>query len=112
MDQSVGRARTYRHARAVSFRVDLKDAAGQDSQLSALLQRSDFRFDLRRHSVAVYVPPGARVFEEALAGSARHGAPDHLHVWAQAVNDASPISAALHFVARSRAKPTQKRSEP
>jgi hypothetical protein len=31
--------------------------AGQDSQLAALLQRSDLCFDLRRHSVAVNVPP-------------------------------------------------------
>ena len=109
---SFGRARTDRNARAVSFRVDLKDMAGQDSQLPALLQRSDLRFDLRRHTVAVNVPPGARVFEEPSAGFARHGAPDRLHMGAEAVNDASPISAALHFVARSRAKPMQKRSEP
>jgi hypothetical protein len=62
--------------------------------------------------VTVNVPPGARVLEEPFAGSARHGAPDRLHVWAEAVYDASPISAALNFIARSRAKPTQKRSEP
>jgi hypothetical protein len=52
------------------------------------------------------------VFEEPLAGSARHGAPDRLHVWAETVNDASPISGVLHFIARSRPKPTQKRSKP
>ena len=112
MDQSFGRARTYRNARAISFRVDLKEMAGQDSQLAALLQRSDLRFDLRRHSVAVNVPPGARVFEKPSAGSARHGAPDRLHMWAQTINDASPISAVLNFNARSGAKPMQKRSEP
>jgi hypothetical protein len=86
--------------------------ARQDSQLAALLQRSDLCFHLRRHSVAVNVPPGARVFEEPLAGSARHGAPDRLHVWAETIDDVSPISAASHFLARSRTKPTQKRSEP
>src|ERR1700722_7290549 len=112
MDQSFRRARTDRNARPVPFRANLTDMARQDSQLAALLQRSDLRFDLRRHSVAVNVPPGARVFEEPSAGSARPGAQDRLHVWAETVNDASRISAVSHFLARSRAKPTQKRSEP
>src|SRR5271163_3995960 len=85
--------------------------AGQDSQLAVLLQRSDLCFDLRRHSVAVNVPPGARVFEEPSARLTRHGAPDRLNVWTQTINDASPISAASHFIARSRAKPMQNRSE-
>src|ERR1700722_20486295 len=104
MDQSFRRARTDRNARPVPFRIDLTDMTRQDSKLAALLQRSDLRFDLWRHSVAVNVPPGARVFEEPLAGSARHGAPDRLHVWAGTIDDASPISAGLHFFARSRAK--------
>src|SRR6202020_765701 len=33
-------------------------------------------------------------------------------MWAQTINDAPPVSAVLNFNARSRAKPTQKRSEP
>src|ERR1700722_20361279 len=85
--------------------------ARQGLHRGALLQRSDLRFDLRRHSVAVNVPPGARMFEEPLAGSARHGAPDRLHMGAETINDALPVSAVLDFRARSRAKPTQKRCE-
>src|SRR3984957_567123 len=112
MDQSFRRARTDRNARPVPFRIDLTDMARQDSQLAALLQRSDLRFDLRRHAVAVNVPPRARVCEEPWPCSARHGAPDRLHMWAETVNDTSPISAASHFLARSRAKPMQKRGEP
>src|SRR5580693_4283270 len=41
----------------------------------------------------------------------RHGAPYRRDVWSQTVNDASPISAASHLIARSRAKPMQNRSE-
>ncbi len=111
MDLSFGRKGTYRHARAVWFRIDLKDAARQNSQLAALPQVSDLRFDLRRHAVAVDIPPRACVFQEPPAGLTRHGAPDRLHVWAQTINNASPIAAASHFVARPRAKPVQETSE-
>jgi hypothetical protein len=51
------------------------------------------------------------MFQKPLAGFARHGAPDRLHMRAQTVNDASPISAALDLFARSRAEPPQKRSK-
>jgi hypothetical protein len=95
--QSFGCARTDRNVRPLLFRVGLKQMARQDSQLAALLQRPDLRFDLGRHSVAVYVPPGARVFEKPSAGPVRHSAPDRLHMWAQTINDASPVSAALKF---------------
>jgi hypothetical protein len=110
-DLNLGRAPTDRHGRAVPFRVDLKNAARQDSQLAALLQGSDLRFDLRSHAVAMNVPPRARVFEEPSARLARHGAPYCLDVRSQTVNDASPISGASHLIARSRAKPMQNRSE-
>jgi hypothetical protein len=111
VDQSFGRVRTDRHACAIPFRFDIKNAARQDSQLVALLQGSKLRFELRRHAVAVNVPPGSRMFEEPSARLARQGAPYRLDVWSQTVNDASPISAASHFFARSRAKPMQNRSE-
>ena len=100
-----------RHARAVPLRADSKQMARQNSQLAAILKPSDLHFDFRRHSVAVNVPPGASVFEKPSAGFAWHGAPDRLHMWAQTINDASPVSAVLNFRARSRAKPTQKRCE-
>ena len=106
-----GPARANAHARAASLPTHLNEVARHDLQLAALPQGPDLRFDLRRHAMAVNVPPGAGVFEKPLSGFAWHGAPDRLRVRPQTVNDASPVPAAPHFIPHPRAKPMQERRE-
>src|SRR5271167_1385416 len=89
----------------LSLPTHLADVARHDLQLAAFSQGSHLRFNLRRHAMAVNVPPGAGVFEKPLSGFARHGAPDRLRVRPQTVNDASPVPTAQGWPTGQRTRP-------
>ena len=72
----------------------------------------DARFHLRRHAMAMHVPPGARVFEEAAFGSRWKLAPEPLGVGPQAVDNAAPVATLGDVGADPAAEPAQQVTDP
>src|SRR2546428_13885818 len=62
--------------------------------------------------MAMHVPPGARMFEEAAFGGRRKLAPEPLGVWSQAVDNAAPVSTLGDVGVDPAAKPAQQVTDP
>ena len=72
-------------------RLDAGHLRRHHGQTAIIKRMRDASFHLGRHAMAMYVPPGARMFEEAAFGGRWKLAPEPLGVWPQAVDDAAPV---------------------
>ncbi len=90
LDKTSAAARLHPHHDAGLFHSHRGDFPGDDLQLLALARFRDPRHHLRRRAVAMHVPPGTQVAQEALALHQRHLA---LRMRPQSIDDAAPAAA-------------------
>ena len=74
-------------------RLDVSHLRRHHGQTAIMKRMGDASFHLGRHAMAMHVPPGARMFEEAAFGGRRKLAPEPLRVRPQTVDDAAPVPA-------------------
>lgn len=71
---------------AACVRLDASDLCGHQGQMALMKRMRNACFHLGRHAMAMHVPPGARMFEEAAFGSRRQLAPEALYARSETVD--------------------------